>query len=55
MKSQADNLWEIGTVAGITKPLVARNSLRNISPEQWYTGDFQDSQPSFPEQYYLKQ
>jgi len=55
MKSQADNVWEIGTVAGITKPFIARNNLRNLSPSSWYTGDFQDSQPTFPEQWFLRQ
>jgi len=55
MKSQADNVWSIGTVAGIAKPFIARNTLRNLSPSSWYTGDFQDSQPTFPEQWYLQQ
>jgi len=55
MKSQAENLWEIGTISDIMKPLIVRNNLRNVMYELYYTGDFNDTGPSFPEQYFLKQ
>jgi len=55
MRSQAENLWEIGTVSDLIKPLIARKNLRNVINTLYYTGDFNDTGPSFPEQYFLKQ
>lgn len=53
--SQAENLWEIGTVGDILKPVIARNNLRNIPEESIYTGDFLDTTPSLPETYFFAQ
>jgi len=54
-ESQAKNLWTIGTVGKVLKPVIARNNLRNIPEKSVYTGDFLDTTPSLPETYFFKQ
>ncbi len=54
LKSQAENLWTIGTVGDIPRPLVVRKNLRNIPETGWWGYDLLRSNPSHPEQYFFK-
>jgi len=53
-ESQAENLWEIGVVGRIPKPLIVRNNLRNVVKTSTYTSEVLDTTPSIPEQYFFK-
>jgi len=54
LRSQAENLWTIGTVGLAPHPVIVRNNLRNV-PEKAVLGwDYFWTLPQKPEQYFLK-
>ncbi len=54
LRSQAENLWSIGTLGLAPQPVVVHNSLRNV-PKQGYWGwDNRWSLPYHPETWYLR-
>lgn len=55
MRSQAENLWVIGTVGMAPHPVIVRNNLRNV-PEKvpYYTWDLFFSTIAYPEQFFFK-
>ncbi len=54
LRSQAENLWTIGTVGCIPQPIIVRNNLRNIPEEGVFGYDFLASYPYHPEQFFFK-
>jgi len=54
LRSQAENLWTIGTVGLAPHPVIVRNNLRNV-PEKAVLGwDYFWTLPQKPEQYFFK-
>ena len=55
LKSNAENLWTIGTVGLVPHPVIAKNNLRNV-PEKGYWGwDLMRINAYHPEQFFFKQ
>jgi len=55
LRSQAENLWVIGTVGMAPHPIIVRNNLRNV-PEKvpYYTWDLYFSTIAYPEQFFFE-
>jgi peptide/nickel transport system substrate-binding protein len=54
LKSQADNLWTIGTVGRLPEPVIVGDNMVNF-PETGYTGyDFLNTYPYHSEQYFFE-
>ncbi len=54
LKSQADNLWVIGTVGLWPAPVVVKNNLRNVPEKGLHGWDVMWTYPYNPEQFFLK-
>jgi len=55
LRSQAENLWTIGTVGMAPQPIIAKNNLRNIPEKGVWVWDDLWFYPYNPEQFFLKQ
>ena len=55
LRSQAENLWTIGTVGVAPHPLVVSNKLHNVPKTGYWGWDCRWSLPYCPETWYLKQ
>jgi len=55
LRSQAENLWCIGTVSMIPHPVVVNKKLHNIPEKAPYSWDFWQMEPLPPEQFYFEQ
>jgi peptide/nickel transport system substrate-binding protein len=55
LRSQAKNLWTIGTVGLTPKPILVRENLRNIPEKGLYAWDFYYGVHYNPEQFFFKQ
>ena len=53
MKSQAENLWGIGTVAGLIRPVIVSHRLHNVPPEGLYGYPWYVTYLHHPGQFYL--
>ncbi len=54
LKSNAENLWTIGTVGLAPQPIIAKNYLRNIPEEGLWGYDHLRTYPYFPSQFFIK-
>jgi len=54
LRSQAENLWTIGTVGLAPHPVIVRNNLRNVPEKALLGWDYYWTLPQKPEQYFLK-
>lgn len=54
LRSQAENLWVIGTVGMAPRPIIVRNNLRNVPEVTIYTWDLYASTIAYPEQFFFK-
>jgi hypothetical protein len=55
LQSQAENVWNIGTVGEAPHPVVANNNLMNVVEEGVWVWDVLWTYPYFPEQWFFKQ
>ncbi len=55
VEQQAENIWQIGTIAEAPFPLVVRNSLRNVAEEGYWAWDNAWITTANPEQMYFAQ
>lgn len=53
LKSQAENLWNIGTVGFYSTPLITNKHLRNIPDVALWTWDHFHTAPLPPEAFYF--
>ncbi|NLK09220.1 MAG: ABC transporter substrate-binding protein [Firmicutes bacterium] len=53
LRSQATNLWTIGTVGLAPHPVIVRKNLRNVPDESLYGWDTFWTQPAYPEQFFF--
>lgn len=54
LRSQAENLWQIGAVGMPLHPIIVRNNLRNVPEKVPYGWDFFNTTIAHPEQFFLK-
>jgi peptide/nickel transport system substrate-binding protein len=54
LKSNAENLWTIGTVGLAPQPIIAKNNLRNIPEKGLWGYDHLRTYPYFPAQFFFK-
>ncbi len=55
LRSQAENLWVIGTVGGAPVPVIVKNNLRNIPEESIWAWDNLFINPARPAQFFFKE
>jgi peptide/nickel transport system substrate-binding protein len=55
LKSQADNLWSIGTVGMTPWPIIAKNDIGNVPETGIHTWDGHFQYPYFPETFFRRQ
>jgi hypothetical protein len=54
LKSQAENIWTIGTVGAAPQMMAVRNTLRNVPEKGIWAWDDLYINPYYPEQFFFK-
>jgi peptide/nickel transport system substrate-binding protein len=53
LKSQADNVWSVGTVADAPVPMIFSKDLKNVPETEYWVWDALDGNESYPEAWYF--
>jgi peptide/nickel transport system substrate-binding protein len=53
LKSQADNVWNVGTVADAPVPMIFSKDLKNVPETEYWVWDALDGNESYPEAWYF--